>query len=109
MKKTKVKDKTSVVTATVTAPKEEFHGTCGATRSSVLLEDNKPNRVNQHVINVCKLGQGNECCRYLVMGSLGFECAKNTSMRSTIDNRVDMNAMVAQGNNCEGQPMENLK
>lgn len=65
--------------------------------------------MNEHVKTVCKIGQGNDCCRYLVMGSQGFECVKNTSLRSTLDSRVAMNAIVAQGDNCEGQPMENLK
>ena len=65
--------------------------------------------MNEHVKTVCKIGQGNDCCRYLVMGSPGFECVKNTSLRSTLDSRVAMNAIVAQGDNCEGQPMENLK
>jgi len=32
--------------------------------------------LSEHVKNVCKIGQGNDCCRYLVLGAEGFECAK---------------------------------
>lgn len=64
--------------------------------------------MNDHIRTVCKIGQGKLCCRYLVMGTLGFECVKNTSLRSTLDNRVDMNAITAQGDNCEGQSINFL-
>lgn len=48
----------------------------------------------------CKIGQGAECCRYLTMGADGFSCAKRTSLRYTIDNRV--RKMNAKGDNCDG-------
>ena len=47
---------------------------------------------------VCKLGQGAECCRYLVCGVKGFECAKFTENKSLLDNRVY--TMTAKGDNC---------
>lgn len=53
----------------------------------------------EHLAEVCKLGQGAETCRYLVMAA-GFECAKLSSLRPTIDARAEM--MSAKGDNCEG-------
>lgn len=47
----------------------------------------------------CKLGQGHDCCRYLVMGE-GLACAKLTTMRATLDARGD--SMTARGDNCPG-------
>lgn len=54
------------------------------------------------VKDVCKIGQGAECCRYLVTGANGFECAKLTSLRLTIDNRVEQGTFTARGDNCPG-------
>jgi hypothetical protein len=56
----------------------------------------------EHAKDVCLLGQGHECCRYLTMGSGGFQCAKKTSLRMTLDARGD--TMVARGDNCSGLP-----
>ena len=33
---------------------------------------------------VCKLGQLDKCCAYLVMGSDGFECCRMTSLSAAI-------------------------
>lgn len=51
---------------------------------------------------VCKIGQGAACCRYLTAGAGGFECAKrgSLSLRLEIDSRVER--MTAQGDNCDG-------
>jgi hypothetical protein len=47
------------------------------------------------------MGQGKDCCRYIVMGGGGFECAKvDPEMKRVLDRRVM--TMVAQGDNCEG-------
>lgn len=48
---------------------------------------------------VCKMGQGEECCRYLTCGARGFECAKHTSFAWQIDRKEDMRA---RGDNCDG-------
>lgn len=56
---------------------------------------------DEYVKTVCKIGQGAACCRYLTMGGGGWSCEKLTSMKGTIDRRVD--AMVAKGDNCEGR------
>ena len=53
--------------------------------------------------NVCKMGQGNECCRYLAVGSSGIECLKLTPHKSFLDWRVENNSIIAQGDNCEGE------
>lgn len=64
--------------------------------------------LSEHVLNVCKIGQGNKCCRYLVMGTEGFECAKGTSLQVHLDERVYNNTMTAQGDNCEGKTPKEL-
>lgn len=50
----------------------------------------------------CKMGQGAECCRYLVFGP-GFACAKLTMLKYTLDARGT--SMSAQGDNCDGWPL----
>ena len=55
----------------------------------------------------CKIGQGADCCRYLVVGANGFECMKTTiSGKAFMDKQVDR--MTAKGNNCEGKTNEYL-
>lgn len=56
-----------------------------------------------YVKNVCKLGQGHECCRYLLLSPDGWECAKVTGLKVLLDDRVKMEKMNARGDNCEGQ------
>lgn len=55
---------------------------------------------DEHRANVCRMGQGADCCRYLTMGSQGWSCAKRTSLRFVIDRRVA--EMTAKGDNCDG-------
>lgn len=62
--------------------------------------------MNKYVKDTCKIGQGNDCCRYLVAGGQGFECAKFTSAGKIMDVRAEANISVAQGDNCEGYQME---
>ena len=57
---------------------------------------------------VCKIGKGNECCRYLVIGSKGFECMKNTEMKPLLDKRVENKMMTARGDNCSGKTVDEL-
>lgn len=56
------------------------------------------------VKEVCKIGAGGgKCCRYLVMGSKGFECASlDPSMKLQIDQRADSGQMNAISINCDG-------
>lgn len=59
----------------------------------------------QHIEDVCRIGQGSECCRYLVMRER-FVCAKDDlSLRGTIDARFAAGKMNAQGDNCSGPPL----
>lgn len=59
---------------------------------------------NDYVMDVCKLGQGAECCRYLTLGaSTGWECAKNKPLGRILDERAKAGMMVARGDNCEGR------
>lgn len=59
------------------------------------------NNINDETLkNICKLGQKEKCCRYILCTPNGFECGKNTSLKSTIDENV--NNMTAKGDNCNG-------
>lgn len=52
------------------------------------------------VKQTCKLGQMADCCKYLMMGAGGWECAKIVpTVKVHIDQRTDMNA---KGDNCPG-------
>ena len=64
--------------------------------------------MNDQVKNVCKIGQGHDCCRYLIMGIEGFECAKNTSLKHALDLRVANKTITAQSDNCDGKTIQEL-
>ena len=65
--------------------------------------ENLTNPLSQdYFMNVCKAGQGHNCCRYVVAGSAGIECAKHSSFRTLLDKRVLEENIVARGDNCEG-------
>jgi hypothetical protein len=52
---------------------------------------------------VCRIGQGAACCRYLVMGPGGWDCAKpHGQTRAMLDKRVAAGQLSARGDNCEG-------
>ena len=53
-----------------------------------------------YAVVTCKMGQRADCCKYLVGGPKGMECAKLGVFRSIIDARTDM---VAKGDNCDGK------
>lgn len=58
----------------------------------------------QQVIDICKIGQGSNCCKYLVAGEKGFECMKiNPANKKVIDDNWAHNKHVAQGDNCDGK------
>jgi len=60
----------------------------------------------KHLRDICKIGQGKLCCRYLVVGGKGFECSKHTDTKTYIDARVKAKSMNARGDNCKGYPAE---
>lgn len=55
-----------------------------------------------YVDSVCKRGKGAKCCRYLMFGAEGFECAKLTDIKAHLDDRVKNETIVARGDNCIG-------
>ncbi|HWY13075.1 MAG TPA: hypothetical protein VN026_17190 [Bacteroidia bacterium] len=59
---------------------------------------------DKYVMDVCKMGQGTNCCRYLGMGK-GWECLKESGLKSTID--VQTKSMTAKSDNCKGFDIEN--
>lgn len=66
---------------------------------SLIKQDEKADM--NHIFDVCKIGQDEKCCRYLVAGSGGFECAKDEiGLKNTIDLRVE--TMNAKSDNCVG-------
>lgn len=82
--------------------------------------------MNLHVMNICKIGQGHACCRYLLADPQGFMCAKfndkptisladviigktqQKSVKDLLDERVVNKTITARGDNCEGKDREFL-
>lgn len=64
--------------------------------------------VSDHIKNICKIGQGNDCCRYLTMSPSGWNCEKHSGLKKILDSRATNKTMVAQGDNCEGKTNEFL-
>ena len=60
-----------------------------------------------HAKEMCKVGQGEECCAFLLMGADGFECAKGTFAEDVINLRLAEGTMNAKGDNCSGYTEEN--
>lgn len=78
--------------------------------------------ISKYIKDICKIGQGHECCRYLLMGPKGFECGKmddrnqvqtledkikgslpRKSARELLFERAEKGLMTARGDNCEGK------
>ncbi len=57
---------------------------------------------SKHAKEICKVGQGEECCAFLMMGANGFECAKGTRAHAIINLRLAEGTMNAKGDNCDG-------
>jgi len=55
----------------------------------------------KHLKEVCKIGQGAECCRYIVLGD-ALECSKGTAVGGLLDRRARKGETTAQGDNCDG-------
>jgi hypothetical protein len=60
----------------------------------------------EYVIETCKIGQGTDCCAFLMGGPSGMECAKGTSVEHTIRGRLQAGTMNARGDNCDGFQMK---
>ena len=55
----------------------------------------------EHLLSVCRLGQGAACCRYIIVSGSGIECAKGSPLQAGLDARTKM---TAKGDNCSGPP-----
>lgn len=58
----------------------------------------------EHVLQVCKRGQGPLTCRYLIFGATEVACAKGTDIGVIIDQRSVEGTMKSKGDNCSGPP-----
>lgn len=59
--------------------------------TEVFLEDTEAK-------DICRLGQGEKCCAFLVAGGKGFECIRmNYPTNATIFDRLDAGTMNAKG------------
>lgn len=57
----------------------------------------------EYIDSTCKIGQGADCCRYLMVGFGGFECGKDDPRaKRTIDARCEADTFKSLGDNCEG-------
>lgn len=53
---------------------------------------------------VCKLGQGAKCCRYLAVGKGGFTCLKGEpNTAEYLDARVAAGTIHSRSDNCTGR------
>lgn len=61
--------------------------------------------------SICKLGQKEKCCAFLVISSKGFECIRMSHpANSTIFERLEKGTMNAKGEGCwKGCPWEEKK
>lgn len=58
-----------------------------------------------YVLNHCRLGQGEQCCRYLAADQDGWCCVKRyLALKQIIDERCREGTVVAQDDNCPGWP-----
>ena len=70
--------------------------------------ENIKRQMNKNILKVCKIGQGALCCKYLLAGTQGFECAKHEGSKDLIDRNWN-ESKSAQGDNCDGLSMEELR
>jgi hypothetical protein len=53
--------------------------------------------------DVCKIGQKEKTCRYILMNKDGIFCGKtDEKIKGLLDDRASQNKMIAKGNNCKG-------
>ena len=58
---------------------------------------------DQWTREVCRIGQGEACCRYLTMAPGGWSCEKHTVLSFTLDARAAAGTINARGDNCPGR------
>lgn len=55
---------------------------------------------------VCKIGQREACCRYIVGDANGLQCGKlDAKLKMQIDERVAVGLFTAIADNCDGFPV----
>ena len=60
-------------------------------------------KIDQDTLNnICKIGKKEKTCRYVMLCSFGYICAKSSPIATVLDKSVNENKMVAKGDNCEG-------
>jgi hypothetical protein len=65
---------------------------------------------DNHLKKFCKIGQGVECCRYVMVGKNGFECLKNIpKAKKLIDEQIKNRSDFPKGDNCNGYEVETNK
>lgn len=56
---------------------------------------------DEHTEEICKVGKGNETCRYLTSSAGSFVCAKFGPLMETLNNKAKNNEMESLGDNCD--------
>lgn len=76
----------------------------GDFNTSIMMEGDEPK-------NICRLGQGEKCCAFLVVGPKGFECIRmDYPNNSVIFSRLKQGTMNAKGEGrWESCPWEEVK
>jgi hypothetical protein len=52
---------------------------------------------------VCMIGHGARCCRFICMGVNGWSCEKHSNIGPTLTFRAETGLMGAVSDNCEGR------
>jgi hypothetical protein len=77
----------------------------GRCESCVMSQAFSPKKIDADKLkSVCKLGEQQETCSYLIAGADGFECAKGSSLHREIQQRREAGTIRAMGDNCQGPP-----
>jgi hypothetical protein len=53
--------------------------------------------------DVCKIGHGHTCCRFLTMHPDGWSCEKHSPLADLLTQRALAGEMNARGDNCPGK------
>jgi len=78
---------------------------CDRCAMPYILKTRMPETIDsQHVDTVCKIGEGEATCAFLLVGGPNFSCAKYTQHEETPRNRVEEGSMGAKRDNCSGPP-----
>jgi hypothetical protein len=58
---------------------------------------------DQWAKEICRIGQGKDCCRFLTMAPTGWSCEKTSSFSDHLTTKASLGLMVAISDNCEGR------